>query len=259
MIKPRNSVVAIIVIYFPVLDDLRRLLEATLHQVDSAVLIDNTPQADRKFMLDFTSSNNLHVISLGDNLGIAYAQNIGINWASDQGADFVLLLDQDSVPCSDMVEKLKDCINNFTDMQINVAAAGPVVIDKRNGMSSRFALSEVIPNIKYKSSKTICVDFLISSGCLIKMSSILEIGGKRSNYFIDHVDTEWCRRAKSMGAYLFGVLDAKLDHSIGDRQKKLFGRSIPYHSPLRDYYMFRNTIFTVKDSKAPIKLNFILC
>lgn len=258
MIKPDRSVVAIIVIYFPVLEDLRQLLEVTFQQVDSIVVVDNTPQLDHEFLLEYTLNNNLHLIALGDNLGIAYAQNIGIEWAIEQGADFVLLLDQDSAPYIDMVEKLKICITDFSDKQINVAAAGPVTIDKRNGVSSSFTSSHAVPSNYAIYPNATFVDFLISSGCLIKVTSLLELGGKRSNYFIDHVDTEWCYRARSRGAYLVGVLDAKLHHSLGDEVKLLSGRNIPYHSPLRDYYMFRNTIFTLKDAGASTTLNFFL-
>ena len=79
-----------------------------------------------------------------------------------------------------------------------------------------------------------------------------KIGGKRSNYFIDHVDTEWCYRARSSGYSLVGVHDAFLEHSLGDDVKwiwLLYVRYVPYHTPLRDYYMFRNTIFCVRDTK----------
>ena len=73
----------------------------------------------------------------------------------------------------------------------------------------------------------------------------------RSNYFIDHVDTEWCFRAKKAGYYLIGVPTSRLEHQLGDAVKKVwfFGfRHVMYHSPLRDYYMFRNTFLMLHDT-----------
>ncbi|MFP3480127.1 glycosyltransferase family 2 protein, partial [Burkholderia sp. SIMBA_057] len=65
------------------------------------------------------------------------------------------------------------------------------------------------------------------------------------SFFIDHVDTEWCLRANAAGYALFGVCAARLDHELGDRIVRLWAirwRAVPVHSPVRMYYMFRNTI-----------------
>jgi rhamnosyltransferase len=76
----------------------------------------------------------------------------------------------------------------------------------------------------------------------------------RSNYFIDHVDTEWCLRARDKGYTLIGVLSASMEHSLGDKVKRIwlfYLRSVAHHSPLRDYYMYRNTILMLRDTKMP--------
>jgi rhamnosyltransferase len=96
--------------------------------------------------------------------------------------------------------------------------------------------------------------FLISSGTLISIPKLLKIGGMRSNYFIDHVDTEWCLRARNKGFFLIGVHSASMEHSLGDKVKRVwlfYLRSVAHHSPLRDYYMFRNTILMLRDVEMP--------
>ncbi|WP_375450212.1 glycosyltransferase [uncultured Devosia sp.] len=45
-----------------------------------------------------------HVIALDENKGIAKAQNIGIAHAQERRVEYILLLDQDSVPSNGMVE-----------------------------------------------------------------------------------------------------------------------------------------------------------
>jgi rhamnosyltransferase len=82
----------------------------------------------------------------------------------------------------------------------------------------------------------------------------MKLRGMRSDYFIDHVDTEWCLRALANGYQLLGIHDAKMIHSLGDKAKKIwfFGtRNISEHTPLRDYYMFRNTLLMLKDLSMP--------
>jgi len=84
----------------------------------------------------------------------------------------------------------------------------------------------------------------------------------RNDYFIDHVDTEWSFRAKQMGYRMVGVPSAVMEHSLGDEVKAIwfFGkRQVSYHSPLRDYYMFRNTLLMLRDVSIPFvwRLHFI--
>jgi len=88
-------------------------------------------------------------------------------------------------------------------------------------------------------------DFLISSGSLIRTTTIKDIGLMNDGYFIDHVDTEWCFRAIHKGYRLFGSAKAMLSHSLGDAVIKIWfarWREVPQHNPLRNYYTFRNTV-----------------
>lgn len=250
-----NKIVAIVVAYYPDLHGFKDLLEATSPQVDQVVVVDNTPNSSSDLLACCPKLNNLNLISLGDNFGIAYAQNKGIEWAREAGADYVLLLDQDSVPYPDMVSKLM-AYYLFDSDGTDIAAVGPVTVDARSGIKSYFLTSRFWLPVRYRPHKKIdptnliSVSFLISSGSLISMAAISRLGGKRSNYFIDHVDTEWCFRARGEGFKLLGVHNALLRHSLGDTVKRVwffYSRHVAYHSPLRDYYMFRNTILMLRD------------
>jgi rhamnosyltransferase len=104
--------------------------------------------------------------------------------------------------------------------------------------------------------------FLISSGTLISVDVLKTLGGMRSDYFIDHVDTEWSFRAKQLGYRIVGLPSAVMEHSLGDEVKSIwfFGkRQVSYHSPLRDYYMFRNTLLMLRDVSMSIawRLHFV--
>jgi len=250
------KVVAIVVTYNPHLDDLVAVLESTSPQVDELVVVDNTPNPNPKLLDCAPRLNNLNLVTLGDNLGIAHAHNVGIEWADDRGADYVMLLDQDSKPKSGMVARLLNNLATNYSKKFEVAAVGPAYEDPRTGIRSYFMVSRFGFPFRYKPERKkdpralVTVSFLISSGTLISMRTLLELGGKRSCYFIDHVDTEWCLRARARGYHLVGAHDALMEHSLGDEVKRIwffYMRSVAYHSPLRDYYMFRNTLLMLKD------------
>lgn len=268
MIKHNAAISAIVVIYNPHEPTLLRLLRSLENQVQTIVIVDNSPHtASTPKTWDQIHFANLKYFPLEKNMGIGYAQNIGIEWAITQKADYILLMDQDSIPSQDMVANLLGVFSKNHGQAPNIIAAGPAYTDPRSLAKSSFLTSRFgfptrqIPETRLKASKLITAHFLISSGSLICVRKLLQVGGMRSGYFIDHVDTEWCLRAKNKGFSLVGQPLAQMEHSLGDETKKLwlFGwRMISYHSPVRDYYMFRNTILTLRNTEIPLPWSIFL-
>lgn len=255
-----ERVIAVVVSYNPDTGDFVKLLEALLPQVAHAVVVDNSSSFDIASVIAHWPGQNIELLQMQENVGIAAAQNAGIERAMELSADFVLLSDQDSVPSSSMVAEL---LVAMTAAHANpaappVAAVGPATFDSRTGRVSVFVIARYgMPRTWHppadikKLPLLIEVEFLISSGTLIPIEVIKRIGAMRSNYFIDHVDTEWCFRAKAAGYRLLGVPASRLKHQLGDAVKQVwfFGsRQVMYHSPLRDYYMFRNTLKMLSDT-----------
>ncbi|MBT8537161.1 glycosyltransferase family 2 protein [Polynucleobacter paneuropaeus] len=243
-----TKVIAVIVVFQPNLEILRQLILVTLQQVDQLALVNNSSDIIlEKHLSDL--SDCIHTINLQENMGIAYAQNIGIEWAISRKTEYVLLLDQDSMPTTGMVEALTSSLN----IDLRAIAVGPQYIDKRTGIKSRFMIEHLgFPRRLLPKNKLLEVQFLISSGSLIRLDSLIKIGGMRSNYFIDHVDTEWCLRAVNYGYTLLGNANALMEHTLGDQARRvwfIYMRNISEHSPLRDYYMFRNTLLMLRDTK----------
>jgi rhamnosyltransferase len=257
MFKPHNQrIIAIVVTFFPESKCFSRTIASLSKQCDSIIVVDNTPLPSSNEITELLKGSESTLISLGSNFGIAYAQNVGLELALKLNADFVLMMDQDSIPEEEMVSRLYSAFE-YADTT-NLIAAGPSYIDTRTNIRSYFIINRFGFLTRYKvgnqnpSADIIDVAFLISSGTLISAPKLKTLGGMRSNYFIDHVDTEWCLRAKASGFSLAGVFSARMEHSLGDSVKRvwfLYLRSVPYHSPLRDYYMFRNTILMICDVK----------
>jgi rhamnosyltransferase len=96
-------------------------------------------------------------------------------------------------------------------------------------------------------------DFLITSGCLIPLAVLDEVGGMDDALFIDNVDLDWCFRATAAGHALYGVCAAGLGHRLGDARKRIPGlpRGIVVHAPQRLFYMMRNRVLLYRRAYTP--------
>ena len=129
------KILAVIVPYHPCRQILQRQLDALLPQVTGVVIVDNASSDDkRSWLRDLSLSNDtIHLKELVENLGIAKAQNEGIIWAKDQDANFVLLMDQNSQPASNMVSLLFSAYENLVALCEQVSALGPKFVDVDSG------------------------------------------------------------------------------------------------------------------------------
>lgn len=252
----KSSVVAVVVTYQPALDTFAQLLNALVPQVMSVIVVDNGSRLDLAAWNSGHGTHAVEVLRLGENRGIATAQNAGIQWARNRGAEFVLLMDQDSIPAPDMVEKLVSSISE----QPLTAAVGPRYLDERQDNPPPFIR---IRGLRLKrcacatKESVVPVDYLISSGCLIPMSVLDKVGGMRDGLFIDYVDIEWGLRARRHGFQSYGVCSARMQHSLGDHPISFFGKNIPLHSPLRHYYHFRNAVLLYKEPWVPLNWKLV--
>lgn len=256
MSTPANTVqpqtIAIIITYHPALEVLGELIERLASQVDKVLIVDNGSDEP---ITDWNASQPTpahHVIALGENLGIAAAQNKGITWAKQQGATHVLLMDQDSLPAQDMVEKLHSALANHP----RAAAAGPRYMDTRQKNPPPFLQIRRWRLYRHScegGNAVLPVDYLIASGCLIPMPVLEQVGDMRNDLFIDYVDIEWGLRAGHLGYQSYGVCSAHMEHSLGETPIVFRGRNIPLHSPLRHYYHFRNAVLLYRTAWVPLQ------
>ena len=247
-----KSIGAVIVTYDPALERLALALLSVSKDCEVAVIVDNgspplVVEAIRRMV-----TQEQRLIVLGENRGIAAAQNIGLDAARTLGADRVLLLDQDSVPSPGMVRKLASHLDTLLSGGIKVAAVGPSLVDGRWDSRIRLAArgrSSINANL-------LEVDHLIASGALVPLSAVDAVGTMRDELFIDYVDIEWGLRALRAGYRSYVALDAEMDHQLGVPMQ-VFGRTISTHSPMRHYYMVRNSIWLLRQSWLQPKWRFL--
>lgn len=244
---------AVIVTYFAEPSALALLTEAIRPQVERVLVVDNTPTGEA----DVGVPDGTNLIRNGRNLGLAAAQNQGIEALRSSGATHVLLLDQDSLPADDMVVRLIAALRLLAARQLSPAAVGPRWHDRLSGRDApfvRLGLGRMLPASDEAADGVIECDTLVSSGCLIPMAVLDAVGTMDPELFIDQIDTEWGLRAQRLGMRLYGVAGAELTHGIGDSFVRPWfarSRSIPVHSPVRDYFLVRNTVEVFFRRRAP--------
>ncbi|MEO9089395.1 MAG: glycosyltransferase family 2 protein [Rhodanobacter sp.] len=245
--QPCPDVCAVVVSYHPDPVVVAKLVDLLSRQVGAVVLVDNGSDGD--WQSDMTAS--LHVaggilMPQSRNLGLAAAQNLGIEWAREQGFAYVLLLDQDSEPEDGMVASLREALLGLSGAGL-VAAVGPRFHDLREHRDAPFVRVRFPLNRKLwceQPAQTIACDFLISSGMLIPLAVLDRVGAMDAGLFIDNVDLEWGFRAQAQGYSLHGVCAATMHHRLGDARRMLpFGLGqVVVHGPVRLYYMMRNRV-----------------
>ncbi|CAG2158757.1 glycosyltransferase family 2 protein [Cupriavidus numazuensis] len=251
-----EQVGAVVVTYNADALHLDQLLRALCEQVGCIVIVDNA-STNGPHVPGNSFASRIEVMRCESNVGIAAAHNLGLQYLREAGYSYGLLMDHDSLPLPGMVDSLLAVDLALRRQGVQVAAVGPVTIDRRTRARSKFVKIRhgIVSRVDFADNDGwVQADFLISSGTLLRLDVVQTIGGMNEGYFIDHVDTEWCLRALAAGYQIFGVRDALLDHSLGDRIVRVWlgrMREVPVHSPFRNYYMFRNTVAMLRDVPMP--------
>jgi len=191
------------------------------------------------------AAGNARVVNLGANYGIAYAQNRGIEMALADNADFVLLSDQDTLYPEDFVARN---IAAYHDLKgENLAALFPVFfnVNKKSispVMVKKFA-AVVVP--KGDSPAYIKTAHAIASGAFIAAPALKRTGLMNETLFIDYVDFEWCWRASALGYTMFTIGNLVVNHTLGDKSRKIFNRQVTIRQDIRYFYMIRNACYLI--------------
>lgn len=254
--QPR--VTSITVAFNPTPERLAEQVRALRGEVNEIVVVDNCSRHPVA-QLPQLAGAPIRLITLPENVGVARGYNVGLMAARERDAEFVLLLDDDSVPTPGMVAELVAAYRERTARGgPQVAAVGPRVQDARDPHDYPFIRLGWTHNQHVRCGTTpdevIACDFLISSGSLVPMSAFTMVGEFDEGLFIDSVDLEWCCRARARGLALYGVCAARLDHRLGDRRHTVLNAfELVVHSPERIYYMTRNRFLLYRRPYMPLK------
>jgi len=248
----QHKVIAIIVTYFPDSQIITETIQSIYKQVSQVLIIDNTPNGSNVFQ-NFKllrEANNIKLITLNQNTGIAHAQNVGIKKALEDKADFVLLSDQDTSYPDNYVDKILEAYYKIANRE-KVAVITPSVSNVNcEGRKQAFIQFNGIFNKRiYLQSGCHEITEVMASGMIIPSEVFNDIGFMNEELFIDWVDLEWGWRARVRGYKLIGCSNVVIRHHAGEETIKIGWHLFTIRPPIRYYYIIRNMIHLALRSK----------
>jgi GT2 family glycosyltransferase len=237
---------AIILVNYNGLTDSIDCIES-LYKIDNfdevkIIFVDNASKNDDGKVIK-EKYTEVKVINSRVNRGFSVGNNLGITYALKEHFGYIVLLNNDTVVDSLMIEKLKECCteNSVVTPKMyyysnrNVIWYGGGRINRFTGNAQHYQMGcedTHISEIK---------DCSFATGCciMIKSNTIEKIGLLNEDYFMYCEDTEFCIRLKLNGYNIQYVPDAKLWHKVSSST----GGS---DSPFSTYYMTRNRLHYVK-------------
>ncbi|HEX2052756.1 MAG TPA: glycosyltransferase family 2 protein [Actinomycetota bacterium] len=190
---------------------------------------------------------NARLIENPTNEGIAGGNNLGIWHALADGADYVLLLSNDTTVEPDFLQHLVEVAES--DPQVGLVSAKICY----HGEPGRiwFAGARLHPWLAWapflaadelddpqRHAGVWSADVLLGCIMLIRRRVIEDVGAFDSRYFFQNEDLEFCYRVRRSGWRVRVAMSSRIYHKIG--------RTIGTASPARWYYGVRNRLFFVK-------------
>ena len=215
------------------------LIQNAREQFPLVIVIDNdSPPETIRMLRGFAHFPQVSLVENQVNLGLATALNQGVDLALKLGFKWFVTLDQDTKIADDLLATLI--------LVYEKNGEGRVMIGSNywNEHSQKYFIRCDGSAGGFRERKT-----LISSGSLISAAMVADIGLFRDDYFIDSVDHEFCLRARKHGwrilisckPVLFQRIGSRIENDNWLRKFMAFN-----HSPVRKYFISRNTVATVK-------------
>lgn len=222
----------------PCLESLRKLSYSNYR----ALVVDNG-STDDSVQAIRASHPWAEVLQTGVNLGYAGGNNIGMKHAIDSGADFVLVLNNDTEVAPDLLERLVDAASRHPAYGV----FGPRIYYHHDperiwfagGVRSEDGLSFAWPGQGERESefnaKECDTDYVCGAALFFRAEVARKIGYFDEQFFLVYEESDWCFRARRAGFGCRMIPSAKVWHKIGAS----FGSEA---SPLRTYFSSRNIL-----------------
>lgn len=235
---------------------LQECLEALLGQsrvVDVIYIIDNASTDGTRDMLadlGFLTHSQIRYVLLAKNLGGAGGFHAGMKIATDEGSDWIWVMDDDGIPSPDVLATLV----SYTKFPDVVAVAGRMVRKIEDlGTENYCHYQRVLlnNNKSHPYAKLLMTSFV---GPLISTNAVKSIGLPRAEFFIHYDDFEYCVRLRSIGDIAWAPGPAML-HKEAARtwiSRSFLGVTlmrVPVEKYAYLYYSHRNTTWTMTHTR----------
>jgi GT2 family glycosyltransferase len=198
------------------------------------------PSEEDRLSLDLPDgvSYPLVIIQTGGNLGFAGGNNVGIRFAQQRGADYVLLFNNDAVMSSPSglitLVEFMDChadvgacgarllfpdgspqssYGRFPSILHTLAILFPLYKLFPDKLFRRFKRSNIIPDASVL--EPIPIDYPSGACILVRNKAIEDVGLMDERYFMYAEETDWCYRMMKRGWGRYYVPQMEVLHKFG--------------------------------------------
>lgn len=237
-----KNVIASVITYNPNLSDLCKNFKSISSNVDVVLIIDNnSSNIDKIEKLCYLSIKNKYKIIKNEiNIGVGAALNQALNWAIENDYEWLLTFDQDSRCDKKFFDELFIADQEEKNVaiyypQINVSEQDNFLKEKNN--TSNNIKKNILKLLKFD------LEMPITSGALMNVNIIKQLGGYDSEMFIDGVDFDIDIKIHKSRYKMIKQPKAILYHKIGSPKSTsrfIFSVTASGHSALRCFYMNRN-------------------
>jgi GT2 family glycosyltransferase len=189
--------------------------------VDNGSTDESISQIERHFP-------GVHIIKNSRNLGFVGGNNIGIKYALQLNADYILLLNDDTVVTPNFLNHLV----KIGEEQPIVGILGPTIISYSNHTKHYIGAridwgsgaGDEIERLPQNLPAVLDTDYAVGCALLIKAHVVRQIGLLDPAYFAYFEDTDWCIRCRRYGYRVVVAPEARIFHKGSADQH--WGRSI---------------------------------
>jgi rhamnopyranosyl-N-acetylglucosaminyl-diphospho-decaprenol beta-1,3/1,4-galactofuranosyltransferase len=236
-------------------DFIEQVLEALRRQTrppDAILIVDN---GSTDGTLNRAFPEQVTVLRNPSDIGTSGSVRVGFAHAFEHGFDWMWILDADSVPDPDMLEKLLAFFERLLPVereQVCFLNGVPLTVTGEVKQQPLCFAGAGIESRPVESARdfTEC-DFTLWSGSLFRLAAVAQIGLPTADYVMDQAEIEYGYRARQLGFASYIVHNAVIHQDVGrnsgaePRLYKLGPISLTYFetSPARTYYAVRNMLY----------------
>jgi hypothetical protein len=220
------------------LDSLRESIGSSIELF--TIVVDNGSTDDSIEQIKATYPS-VKLLEMGENLGYAAGNNVGIRYALEHGAEVICILNNDVVVTREFLLPLMNTLCSGSNSGVvtplianlnepeQVWALGSTV-DYRTGTVKRLYAGECVS--EKRDLSPFVVDVASGAALLAEREVFETVGLLDEEFFLYYEEVDWCLRVRYAGYQIMAVPSSIVLHEVS--------ASLGQHSPVIDYYMLRN-------------------
>ena len=241
--------------------DCLRSLRKLRYPERTIIVVDNgSTDGSVAALRPLASDGSVELVESNANLGYAGGNNLGIRHALERGAEFILVLNNDTTVDPSLLDELVSA----ADRHPEAGCFGPWIYYMHDRDRLWFASAQWSPDAvafgfpgknrtaSEMSLETASTAYVCGAALFFRASVARQIGLLDERFFLVYEESDWCYRARRAGFECLTVPAARVWHKVGTS----FGSE---DSPLRTYFSVRNKLLWAEKNATRLELFRILC